>query len=101
MDKGWLGEAEEHERDRGLVKMIVKVLYFASAQGLTNLKSEDMRLRDRSSVKEMAAEMLRLHPALKTIEPTFRYSVNFEIADDSAQLHDGDEVAVLPPVAGG
>jgi molybdopterin converting factor small subunit len=81
--------------------MIVKVLYFASAQGLANLKSEDMRLKEGISVKEMAAEMLRLHPALKTIEPTTRYSVNFEIAEGNAQLHDGDEVAVLPPVAGG
>jgi len=81
--------------------MIVKVLYFSSAQGLANLKSEDMRLVDGCSVKEMAGEMLRLHPDLKSIEPTIRYSVNFEIAEENATLHDGDEVAVLPPVAGG
>jgi len=81
--------------------VIVKVLYFASAQGLTNLKSESMRLKEGSSVKEMAAEMLRLHPDLKSIEPTVRYSVNFEIADSNSTLRDGDEVAVLPPVAGG
>ena len=77
------------------------VLYFASAQGLTNLKSERMRLKEGSSVKDMAAEMLRMHPDLKDIEPTIRYSVNFEIAEENAPLRDGDEVAVLPPVAGG
>jgi len=81
--------------------LMVKVLYFASAQGLTNLKSEAVRLRDGSSVKDLAAEMLRLHPALKTIEPTIRYSVNFEIAESDTAIHEGDEVAVLPPVAGG
>ena len=81
--------------------MIVRVLYFASAQGLTNLKSESMSLKEGSSLREMAAEILRLHPALKGIEPTIRYSVNFEIAEGNTQLHDGDEVAVLPPVAGG
>jgi len=81
--------------------MMVKVLYFASARGLANLKSENIRLRKGSSVKEMAAEMLRLHPALRTIEPTVRYSVNLEITKGDAKLHDGDEVAVLPPVAGG
>jgi len=81
--------------------VIVKVLYFASAQGLTNLKSENMRLKEGSSVKDMAAELLRLHPDLKSIEPTIRYSVNFEIAESSSTLHEGDEVAVLPPVAGG
>lgn len=77
------------------------VLYFASAQGLTNLKSERMRLKEGSSVKDMAAEMLRMHPDLKDIEPTIRYSVNFEITEENAPLRDGDEVAVLPPVAGG
>ena len=81
--------------------MIVKVLYFASAQGLANLKSESMSLKEGSSMKDMAAEMLRLHPDLKSIERTIRYSVNFEIADSDVTLHDGDEVAVLPPVAGG
>ena len=81
--------------------MIVRVLYFASAQGLANKKSESMRLREGSSVRDMASEMLRLHPELKGIEPTIRYSVNFEIAESDRPLHDGDEVAVLPPVAGG
>ena len=81
--------------------MIVKVLYFASAQGLANLKSESVRLKKGSSMKDMAAEMLRLHPDLKSIERTIRYSVNFEIADSDVTLHDGDEIAVLPPVAGG
>jgi molybdopterin converting factor subunit 1 len=79
----------------------VKVLYFASAQGLANLKSENMRLKEGSTVRDAATEILRLHPDLKSIEQTIRYSVNFEIAESNASLHDGDEVAVLPPVAGG
>ena len=81
--------------------MNVKVLYFASAQGLANLKSENMRLKEGSTVRDAATEILRLHPDLKSIEQTIRYSVNFEIAESNASLHDGDEVAVLPPVAGG
>ncbi len=81
--------------------MRVKVLYFASAQGLAGVKREEMRLEEGSTVKEMALEMLRLHPSLKSIEPTIRYSVNFVISDGWARLHDGDEVGVLPPVAGG
>jgi len=77
------------------------VLYFASAQGLANLKSESVRLKDGSSVTDLATVVLRLHPDLKSIESTIRYSVNFEIAEENAPLHEGDEVAVLPPVAGG
>ena len=81
--------------------MNVRVLYFASAQGLTNLQSEDMRLPDGSSVKDMIAQLVRLHPALKNLGRTVRYSVNFALANEDDPLHEGDEVGVLPPVAGG
>jgi len=77
------------------------VLYFASAQGLANVRSEEMSLEEGSSVKDMASKMLLLHPTLKGIEETIRYSVNFVIEGKDTPLHDGDEVAVLPPVAGG
>jgi molybdopterin converting factor subunit 1 len=79
----------------------VKLLYFASAQGLTGLQSERISLKEGSSVKDMAREMIRLHPALKSIQKTIRYAVNFTVAGDSDPLHEGDEVGVLPPVAGG
>jgi molybdopterin converting factor small subunit len=81
--------------------LIVKVLYFASAQGLTDLQSEEIHLREGSLVKDLASEMFRLHPVLKSLERTIRFSVNFELAGDEDSLHDGDEVGVLPPVAGG
>jgi len=81
--------------------LIVKVLYFASAQGLANMKSETIRMKDGSSVNDVAAEVLRLHPDLRGIGQTIRYSVNFEVSEGNAPVHDGDEVAVLPPVAGG
>jgi len=79
----------------------VKVLYFASAQGLANLRSEELSLEEGSSVKDMASKMLLLHPTLRSIEETIRYSVNFVIEGRDTLLHNGDEVAVLPPVAGG
>jgi molybdopterin converting factor small subunit len=81
--------------------MIVKVLYFASAQGLTGLQKEDIRIREGSSVREMASEMYRLHPALKSLARSVRFSVNFKLAQEGDSLHEGDEVGVLPPVAGG
>lgn len=81
--------------------MMVRVLYFASAQGLANARSEEMRLEEGSTVKDMASSMLRLHPSLKSIAPTIRYAVNFVISGEGAELHEGDEVAILPPVAGG
>jgi sulfur-carrier protein len=81
--------------------LLVKVLYFASAQGLTNLQSEDINLREGSLVRDMASEVFRLHPVLRSLERTLRFSVNFALASQEDPLHEGDEVGVLPPVAGG
>jgi molybdopterin converting factor small subunit len=96
-----LGEAEEHERHRRVGNLKVKVLYFAAAQGMAKVRSEDVPLDEGSSMGDLVRKLLSLHPALKSIEPTVRYSVNYVIEGESVSLHDGDEIAVLPPVAGG
>jgi molybdopterin converting factor small subunit len=96
-----MGKAKEHERNRRLIELIVKVLYFAAARDIAMVKSEPMPLRDGSSVKDLAREMLRLHPALKSLKSSIRYSVNLDVVDESSSLRDGDQVGVLPPVAGG
>ena len=45
----------------------------------------------------LVAEM----PALLEYEKTMSVAVNAEYARMAAQVHDGDEVAFLPPVSGG
>ena len=40
-------------------------------------------------------------PALAEYERTMSVAVNADYARMSAELHDGDEVAFLPPVSGG
>jgi len=47
--------------------------------------------------KALVAEM----PALVDYERTMSVAVNADYAKMSAKVHDGDEVAFLPPVAGG
>ena len=45
----------------------------------------------------LAAEL----PALKDYERTMSVALNADYSRMSAPVHDGDEVAVLPPVSGG
>ena len=47
--------------------------------------------------KSLTAEM----PALSQYENTMSVAVNAEYAKMAATVHDGDEVAFLPPVSGG
>ncbi len=81
--------------------MKVRVLYFATARDLADRKSEDVTIREGASVKDLSAALIQLHPGLGNLAGSARYSVNLELAEDGVRLHDGDEVGVLPPVAGG
>ena len=81
--------------------MIVKVVYFASARDLASSRSETLAVREGSSVRGLAAELMKRHPPLEALEHSVRFSVNLDVADQDTALHEGDEVGVLPPVAGG
>jgi sulfur-carrier protein len=52
-------------------------------------------------VADLAKEVQRVHPRLKTLKNSAKFSVNLTIVDSDTILKNGDEVAVLPPVAGG
>lgn len=101
MDQRRLGQAEKHEWDRRVTRVKVKVLYFASARELASRGSESLTLPDGSSLKALVDQVLSLHPGLRPIRRTTRFTVNRELAQDGAVVKDGDEVGVLPPVAGG
>jgi molybdopterin synthase catalytic subunit len=79
----------------------VKVLYFAGARDLASKSSETLSVPDGSSISVLEGEILRLHPALRTLRKSIRFSLNLDVVTDGAAINEGDEVGVLPPVAGG
>ena len=81
--------------------MMVRVLYFAGARDLASVDKESLPLGEGASLEDLAREIFLKHPALKRMERSVRFSVNLEVADGRSELRDGDEVGVLPPVAGG
>ena len=77
--------------------MKITVLFFGV---LTDITGTGTRFYD--DVKSL--EHLRILIAddyPETVHYSFRMAVNNEIADDNRSLKDGDEVAFLPPFAGG
>lgn len=81
--------------------MNVRVLYFAGARDLASRRVETVTLREGASVEDLAAEVVKAHPSLGKLKDSLRFSVNLEVVDGESKLRDGDEVGVLPPVAGG
>jgi molybdopterin converting factor subunit 1 len=79
----------------------VRVLYFAGARDLASSSRETLTVPEGTTVGRLAGEILRLHPALRKMRNSVKFSVNFDVVGADALLSDGDEVGVLPPVAGG
>lgn len=82
--------------------MRVRVLYFSSAADLVQTSGEDFLLADSCDVAGLWAAMLGRHPRLRGLRASCRVARNREfVADETAALAEGDELAIMPPFSGG
>jgi len=79
----------------------VRTLFFASFRDLFGASETSLELGEGSSVQDLLDSLVRENPALSLIPVTAAVAVNQEYAGPETPLSDGDEVALIPPVAGG
>lgn len=80
--------------------MRVKVLYFAAARERAGCAEEWVE-GEGTTVQAVLDLLVQRHPDLARLVPHLRVAVNQQFAPASAQVPDGAEVALIPPVAGG
>jgi MoaE-MoaD fusion protein len=81
--------------------MRIHVLYFAVFRERLGRDEEDIDVADGATVAQAIDELAARHADIGKLRGRFRVAVNQEFADDDHALRDGDEVALIPPVAGG
>jgi molybdopterin converting factor subunit 1 len=79
----------------------VKVLYFGQARDAAGRTGEEFSLSGPTSLRDLVEMTESKHAELARLNRTTRMAVNAELAVGDQRLRDGDEVAFLPPVAGG
>jgi molybdopterin synthase catalytic subunit len=80
----------------------VQVHYFAAARDLAGCSSQRVQLPAPSlSVAELRELLAALHPRLAPVLARMRLAVNEELHAQIERVNAGDEICVLPPVAGG
>jgi molybdopterin converting factor subunit 1 len=84
-----------------LLAMVVNLLYFASFRDLAGRNEESVELPDGTRVRDLWERVTRSLPRLSGYPAMPPAAVNHEYVDGDHVLRDGDEVAFLPPVAGG
>jgi molybdopterin converting factor subunit 1 len=82
-----------------LSEIRVQVLLFASARESAGTAWLTQTLPVGATVGDLAARLYDLYPGLRDLR--LRFAVNTTYAGLEAALHDGDELACIPPVGGG
>lgn len=77
------------------------MLYFAVFRERLGRDQEAIELPEGATVADAIAALAARHPAVAQLRGRFRVAVNQEMADDAHALADRDELALIPPVAGG
>jgi molybdopterin converting factor subunit 1 len=81
--------------------MRIRVLYFAVFREKLGRDNDVVALADGSKVRDAIAALSARYTAVEKLRGKFRVAVNQDFADDERELADGDELALIPPVAGG
>lgn len=80
--------------------MRVRVLFFASYAEAFGRVEQGLDLAEGATVADCVAA-IRADPAAVRLPPSPLVAVNQRYAKPETRLADGDEVALIPPVAGG
>ncbi len=81
--------------------MRVRVLYFAVFRERLRRDEDEIDLPDGATVATAIDALAATNEPIARLRGRFRVAVNQDFVDDDHALHDGDELALIPPVAGG
>ena len=82
-------------------KIHVRVLFFGAARNLIGLEELDLSLTSPTSAAAAKEQILTSYPDLRRFGKSLLFAVNQEYSQPDQQIHNGDELAVFPPVSGG
>jgi molybdopterin synthase catalytic subunit len=81
--------------------MKIRALYFAVFREQIGRDEDVVELPAGARACDAIAALAGRHAAIDRLRGRFRIAVNHEFSDEDRALADGDELALIPPVAGG
>jgi molybdopterin converting factor subunit 1 len=81
--------------------MKVRLLFFAVLRDIAGRSESELALADGATPRQVWAGLRDEHAQLVAWTSPPMVAINEEYADADAALRDGDELAFIPPVAGG
>jgi molybdopterin converting factor subunit 1 len=82
-------------------KVQVKLLFFASLKDIIGSRQLQLDVEPGATVADVLTSLEADYPRIKPYRPVVLTAVNEEYVDQRTAIHDGDEIAIFPPVSGG
>ncbi len=82
-------------------RMTVRIKFFAAPREAIGVREIEKELAVGTTVEKLIGMLAEEYPALRAYIRSISVAVNRVYADVQTELHDGDQVACLPPVGGG
>ena len=83
------------------ITMRIRLLYFAVLRDIIGTSEADVTLPDGTRPRDIWSSLTRDHAELAGYETPPLTAINESYASPDSELRDGDELAFIPPVAGG
>ena len=81
--------------------MKVRLLFFAVLRDITGESESEISLHEGATAREVWHSLVARHPKLSGYTEPPMTAINETYASPDARLREGDELAFIPPVAGG
>src|SRR6185437_8602233 len=81
--------------------MRVQILFFGQLKEVAGRERDTLELPEGARVAYLLRRYAELKPALQPYYDAMAVALNQEYSEAGAPLHEGDEVALIPPVSGG
>jgi sulfur-carrier protein len=82
-------------------KILVTVRLFASIKDVAKMSEATIELPGASVAGDVLSYLIVQYPEMQRYRSYIRIAVNESYVDANFALHDGDEIAIIPPVSGG
>lgn len=92
-------ENREQDVERDTIRVSVK--FFAAPREALGTHQIELDIPAGSTVKDLVDTLREEYPVLEKYTRFLSVAVNRAYVGQQTELHDGDEVACLPPVGGG
>jgi molybdopterin converting factor subunit 1 len=79
----------------------VQVRLFARLSELAGTRETEVELGEGLTAHDAYVALCRRFPDMSGLNGSIMYAVNAEYVEPDHPLHDGDELALIPPVSGG